>query len=170
VDAEGKPAFPNAGYVMMEAEWNFWTADRVDLDAMQVPEEIKSTLILGTVRRCLPPLKPQIELLHGEREIAPGIWSVPAPGHTPGHMAVCISSGHASALHIADAVLHPLHLEHPSWRNVFDLAQEQAAETRSKILGRAAAVRTNVLAYHFPFPTLGQIVSRGGAWAWEPIP
>lgn len=169
VDAEGRPAFPNARYVMFKDEWEFWTAEHVDLDAMEVPEEIKAALILGTVRRCLPPLKPQIELLEGEVEIAPGIWSIRAPGHTPGHMAVGISSGRDSVLHIADAVLHPLHLEHPAWRNAFDLVQGQAAETRRRILDRAATDRTKTVAYHFPFPTLGHIVSRGAAWAWEPI-
>ena len=71
--------------------------------------------------------------------------------------------------HIADAVLHPLHLEHPAWRNAFDLVQGQAAETRRTILDRAATDRTKILAYHFPFPTLGHIVARGLAWAWEPI-
>ena len=169
VDAEGSPAFPNARYVMFKDEWDFWTAEHVDLEAMKVPEEIKSALILSTVRRCLPPLKPQIELPEAEGEIAPGVWSVRAPGHTPGHMGVMISSGRDSVFHIADAVLHPLHLEHPAWRNAFDLVQDTAAETRRGILDRAATDRTKILAYHFPFPTLGHIVARGLAWAWEPI-
>jgi glyoxylase-like metal-dependent hydrolase (beta-lactamase superfamily II) len=170
VNAEGKPAFPNARYVMWKDEWEFWTSEEPDLSAMQVPDELKNGLILGTARRCLPPLRKQIELVEKESEVVPGVHLLPAPGHTPGHIAVAISSGSNSVLHIVDAVLHPIHMEQPAWRTSFDLAQDQAAETRRRLLDRAAADRTKVMAYHFPFPTLGQVVvARGrGGWQWEP--
>ena len=166
---EDRPAFPNARYVMWKSEWEFWTSDEPDLSAMQLPGELKSGLLLGTARRCLPPLRKQIELVEKEAEILPGIHLVPAPGHTPGHAAVAIFCGSDSLLHIADAVLHPIHMEQPAWRTAFDLEQDRAGETRRRLLDRAAADRTKVMAYHFPFPTLGQVVSRSaGGWQWEP--
>ena len=55
-------------------------------------------------------------------------------------------------LDIADAVLHPLHLEHPSRRNIFDLDEDVAMITRRKLLDRTAVEKISVLAYHFPFP------------------
>jgi len=55
----------------------------------------------------------------------------------------------------ADAVLHPLHLEHLAWRNAFDLNQDDIAITRRRLFDRAAADNAMVLAYHFPFRTLG---------------
>jgi len=169
INAEGRPAFPNARYVMWKAEWDFWTSERLDLSAMMVPEDLKQNLIVGTARRCLPPLEQQIELLEKETDIVPGVRAVPAPGHTPGHMVVSIESGRESVFHLADAVIHPLHLEQPSWQTVFDLDQDQAARTRRQILDRAAADRMNVLAYHFPFPGLGRVISRGTpGWVWEP--
>ncbi|MEJ2009451.1 MAG: MBL fold metallo-hydrolase [Acidobacteriota bacterium] len=169
VDAEGKPAFPNARYVMWKEEWEFWTSEAPDLSAMRIPAEIKTGLILGTARRCLPPLRRQIELVEKESEIVPGIRVLPAPGHTPGHVAVAISSGRDSVLHIADAVLHPILLEQPTWRTAFDLVQDRAAETRKRLLDRAAIDQTKVMAYHFPFPTLGRLAFRqAGGWQWEP--
>ncbi len=93
VDAEGKPAFPNARYMMWKDEWEFWTSENPDLSAMQVPEELKTGMILGTARRCLPPLRPQMELIEKESEVLPGIHLLRAPGHTPGHAALAISSG-----------------------------------------------------------------------------
>lgn len=169
VDSEGKPAFPNARYLMWKDEWEFWTSEAPDLGSMQVPEELKTGLILGTARRCLPPLRKQIELVEKESEVVPGIHLLPAPGHTPGHAAVAIASGRDSVLHIADAVLHPILMEQPAWQTAFDLAQDQAAETRRRLLDRAAADRTKVMAYHFPFPTLGRVLSRGAdGWQWEP--
>ncbi len=170
VDAEGKPTFPNARYLMWKDEWEFWTSQEPDLSAVQLPEEIKTGLILGTARRCLPPLRQQIELVEKESEVVPGIHVLPAPGHTPGHTAVAVSSGRDSVLHIADAVLHPILMEQPAWRAVFDLDQDRAAETRRQLLDRAAADKTKVMAYHFPFPTLGQVISRrAGGWQWEPV-
>jgi glyoxylase-like metal-dependent hydrolase (beta-lactamase superfamily II) len=84
-------------------------------------------------------------------------------------MTVAISSGNDVVLHIADAVLHPIHLEQPEWQNVFDLVKDKAAETRRLILDRAAAERLKLMAYHFPFPTLGRVVARGTrGWHWEP--
>jgi glyoxylase-like metal-dependent hydrolase (beta-lactamase superfamily II) len=168
VDGEGKPAFPNARYVMWKDEWNFWTAEKIDLAGMNVPGEIKA-LLLDSARRALPPIKPQIDLLERETEIVPGVHAVSAPGHTPGHMALIISSGRSQLLVLADAVLHPMHLEHPDWQTVFDLAQDRAGETRRQLLDRAASDQAKVMAYHFPFPGLGQVVVRGErAWRWEP--
>ena len=169
LEAEGKPAFPNARYLMWKDEWQFWTSEEPDLSAMPVPEELKTGLILGTARRCLPPLRKQIELVEKESEVVPGIHLLPTPGHTPGHLAVAVTSGTDSVLHVADAVLHPILMEQPTWRTVFDLEQDRAAETRRRLLDRAAADRTKVMAYHFPFPTLGRVASRrAGGWQWEP--
>jgi glyoxylase-like metal-dependent hydrolase (beta-lactamase superfamily II) len=169
VDSEGKPTFPNARYVMWKKEWDFWTSDNPDLSSINLPEEIKAGLFLATVRHCLPPLRKQIDLIEKESDVVTGIRLLPAPGHTPGHAAVAISSGNDAVLHVADTVMHPMHLEHPDWQNVFDLVQDEAAETRRRILDRAAAERLKIMAYHFPFPTLGRVAARKThGWEWQP--
>jgi glyoxylase-like metal-dependent hydrolase (beta-lactamase superfamily II) len=166
LDAGGKPAFPNARYVMSRTEWDFWTA-RPNLYGTGMDDHVKELLVNCALKN-LPPLKPQMELIEAEKEIAPGIHAIPAPGHTPGHIALVISSAKEQLLHIADAVLHPMHLEHPAWRNVFDLSEDEAAMTRQRLLDRAAADNVNVLAYHFPFPGLGRVTTSGNAWRWKP--
>lgn len=165
LDVAGKPAFPNARYVMSCVEHEFW-AQGPSLDRLALEPFIKD-LMLSSAQRNLPPLEKQLELLAGEAEIAPGIRLLAAPGHTPGHMAVLISSGKEQMLHISDAVLHPVHLAHPDWRAVFDLDPEAAGNTRQKLLDWAAADRIPVLAYHFPYPGHGAILKRGPAWEWE---
>ena len=167
LDTSGKPAFANARYVMSRAEWDFWTSEP-DLRATGMDDHMNELLINCALKN-LPPLKPQMELLEAEKEIAPGIQAISAPGHTPGHLALVISSAKEQLLHIADAALHPIHLEHPSWRNVFDLSEDGAVLTRQRLLDRAAADNVNVLAYHFPFPGLGRVTSTGNAWRWEPL-
>lgn len=165
LDASGQPAFPNARYVMSRTEWEFWNDPTVLHDAAM--DEHMKQLLVGCVQKNLPPLKERIELLDGEEEIVPGVQAISAPGHTPGHIALLISSSNAQLLHMSDAVLNPLHMENPTWRNVFDLNLEDAVSTRQRLLDRAAADKVNVLAYHFPFPGMGRVESKGHAWKWE---
>jgi glyoxylase-like metal-dependent hydrolase (beta-lactamase superfamily II) len=167
LDNEGKPAFPNARFVMSKKEWDFWISGP-DLSRMGLDDHTKA-LLVGCAQKNLPPLKAQIDLIDSEKEVVSGVHAIPAPGHTPGHLAIAISSGKKQLLHMVDAVLHPLHLEHPSWRNIFDLSEDGAVRTRQKLLNRAVAENADVLAYHFPFPGLGHIATnRNGAWKWEP--
>jgi glyoxylase-like metal-dependent hydrolase (beta-lactamase superfamily II) len=166
LDAAGQPAFPNARYVMSRTEWDFWNDPSALHDSAM--DQHMQQMLVGCAQKNLPPLKARIELLDGEKEIVPGIQVLPAPGHTPGHIALLISSSRAQLLHMSDSVLNPLHMEHPTWRSIFDLAPEVAAETRRGLLDRAAAEKVNVLAYHFPFPGMGRVESKGHAWSWEP--
>ena len=164
----GRPAFPNARYVMAEQEWEFWTGSQTSLRAMDVPEPVKRKTI-EDARRCLHALRFQVELLSRETEIVPGVTVLPAPGHTPGHTALLLSSGGEQLLNIADAALHPLHLDHPEWRSALDVAPECAVATRRQLLSRAAADSMQLLAFHFPFPSLGRVQpGTSGGWHWSP--
>jgi glyoxylase-like metal-dependent hydrolase (beta-lactamase superfamily II) len=168
VDATGALAFPNARYVMWKDEGEFWTQEQPNLGPMPVDEHIKR-LLVDYAHQQLPPIKGHLELIYRETEIVPGIHAVPAPGHTPGHMALAIVSGKEQLLHIADTVLHPILMERPHWYPTFDLLAEQAATTKRRILDRAAVDKALVLAYHFPFPGLGRVVRQGAGWQWQPI-
>jgi glyoxylase-like metal-dependent hydrolase (beta-lactamase superfamily II) len=167
INAEGKPAFPNANYFMWKEEWDFW-ASEPDLTQLKVVEHIKQT-ILKSARRNLPLIKNQLDLIDHEIEILPGIHAISAPGHTPGHMALVISSGGEHLLCAADTVLSPIHLEQPDWCPDFDFEPRQAAASKHKIFDKAAAEKSIVYAYHFPFPSLGYVIKKGEAWQWKPI-
>jgi glyoxylase-like metal-dependent hydrolase (beta-lactamase superfamily II) len=164
IDAEGKPAFPRARYVMWKEEWNFWTSEQAEnkLDG-------HGLLFLAFARRDLPPIEPQLDLIDHEGEILPGIRAVAAPGHTPGHMALAISSRGEQLLYISDVILHPINLEQPEWCSIFDFAPDQAASTRRRLLDKAAVEKSLVLACHFPFPGLGRVVQKGKSWLWQPV-
>ena len=164
-DVEGKPAFPNARYVMWQDEWDFWTSGQAE----KMLDEHSSEVLMKFARENLPPIQGQLDLVDHETEIVPAIRAVAAPGHTPGHMALAISSENEQLLYISDTALHPIHLERPEWCAVVDLAPEQVVATRHKLLDRAAAEKALVLAFHFPFPGLGHVVQKGEAWQWQPI-
>jgi glyoxylase-like metal-dependent hydrolase (beta-lactamase superfamily II) len=167
LNAEGKPAFPNAHYFMTKEEWEFWESEP-DLKQLKVDEHIKQ-IILTSAHRILPTIKNRLSLIEGEIEILPGISAVSAPGHTPGHMALSISSGNDRLLDVSDTVLSPIHLEKPDWIPVFDFNPEQAAVSKYKIFDRAAADKTWVFAFHFPFPSIGHVIKKEKGWQWKPI-
>jgi glyoxylase-like metal-dependent hydrolase (beta-lactamase superfamily II) len=163
-----RPTFPNARYVMAEAEWDFWNSSSVDLRGMRVSEEARTAIRL-IARQCLQTLRHQIELIDRETEVAPGVRALPAPGHTPGHLALLLSSEGRQLLNLGDAAVHPLHLQHPEWENGFDLEPELALATRRSLLERATADRMPVMAFHFPFPSIGRVAARAqGGWSWTP--
>jgi len=167
IDSEGKPAFPNARYIMWKDEWDFWTS-KPNLAALDIGESDKEWII-KYARDHLLPIQDQLDLVDHETEIVPGIWAVAALGHTPGHMAVSIISDNKQLLCISDAVIHRIHLEQPDWYTRYDLAPEQVITTRRQLLDRATTEKALVHAFHFPFPGLGYVIQKGDGWQWQPI-
>ncbi len=164
-DGEGKLTFPDARYVMWKSEWDFWTSGQAET---KLDEHVRERQ-LKFARKNLPPIQGRLELVDREIEIASGIRALAAPGHTPGHMALTISSRGEQLLCISDVVLHPIHLEHPEWCAGTDFSPSQVVATRRRLLSIAAARNALVLVFHFPFPGLGHVSQSGDAWQWQPI-
>ncbi len=167
IDSAGKSVFPKARYVMWKGEWDFWTSDP-DLSSLHVDEHLKQ-LLPTFAQNCLPPIQEQLTLIDGETEIVPGIRAFPSPGHTPGHIALSISSGGEQLLCGADLMILPISLEHPEWYAAVDLDSERVVAARREFFSKAADEKALVFAFHFPFPGLGHIVEKGDAWQWQPI-
>jgi glyoxylase-like metal-dependent hydrolase (beta-lactamase superfamily II) len=161
IDSQGKPTFPNARYIMWKDEWDFWTSE-TNLAQRQTEE------IIPFVRIKLLPIQDQLDLIDHEMEILPGIHAVPAPGHTPGHMVLTISSDTEQLLYISDALIHPIHLQQPDWYSLYDIKPEQAVATKRQLLDRVVAEKALVFAFHFPFPGLGYVIQKGKSWQWQP--
>jgi glyoxylase-like metal-dependent hydrolase (beta-lactamase superfamily II) len=160
LNSSGQLAYPNAVFYLLREEWNFWMSDA----SAAAPR-----FFVDFARTNLEPVKDRVVLLSNDQEILPGIRAVAAIGHTPGHMAVSVTSGSAQLLHVADTVIYPWHLERPDWVPVFDLVPEEAAKTKRRIFDRAAAEGCLVFAHHFPpFPATGHIARTPSGWEWEP--
>ncbi len=159
----GKSAFPDARFIMWKDEWNFWNSDEAELRL-----EHSKEVLLGFARKNLPPIRGQVDLVEHEKEIVPGICAIAAPGHTPGHMALSISSEGEKLLCVSDAFLHPIHVEQPEWHAVVDFDPVQVAETRRRLLGIATREKALVFAFHFAFPGLGFVTWSEKGWRWQP--
>jgi glyoxylase-like metal-dependent hydrolase (beta-lactamase superfamily II) len=162
LDSSGQLVFPNAQYFIHEDEWEFWMSEAAATSA--------PAAMVTVARHNLTPLEQQLTRIADGFEILPGIRVIATPGHTPGHIALAITSGDQHVLHISDVVLSPLHLEHPTWRPVFDMLPEQAAVSKQRIFDLAAEQHALVFAHHFlPFPNVGYIRKAGEGWYWQPL-
>jgi glyoxylase-like metal-dependent hydrolase (beta-lactamase superfamily II) len=162
----GVPVFPNARFYVGRDEWAFWMSTP-DLRALHAEEFVKQMLI-ATAQRKLGAIEGNVELVDDEQEFLHGIRALAAPGHTPGHMALVLSSNGSQLLCLADTVLHPLHIEMPEWYASVDFDPEQTISTRHRLLAIATNEKALVHAYHFPFPALGYIALKGERRQWQP--
>jgi len=165
-DAEGKPIFSNARYIISRGEWEFWTWEP-NLASLR-EDSFKQAQIMK-VRKNLLPIQNRFNIIDYETEILPGIKAIAAPGHTPGHMMLAISSGNEQLLCTFDVTHYPFQLEQPDWYFVGDIIPERAVLTRRQVLNRASTDKVLVMACHFPFPGLGHIMKDGEVWTWQPI-
>jgi glyoxylase-like metal-dependent hydrolase (beta-lactamase superfamily II) len=157
----GELSFSNARYLMGTTEYEFWTSD-----------ENLSTLSEGMARfarKNLPAIQEHLKLVEGGEEILPGIQAIESFGHTPGHMGLEIQSEGEVFLHLADAALHELNIEHPQWYAPVDMQPERMVATRYQVLERAATSGAKVLFYHFSFPSIGYVVRDEDTWRWRSI-
>ena len=163
----GKPAFPNARYMMLRKEWDYWTSNP-NLAELPVDESFKQGM-LACAQKNLSGVQSQLDLVHPGAEIAPGITAIAAFGHSPGHMALEIVSAGQRLLFVADAVVLPLHLQFPETIGVTDHVPSEVVATRIKLLEKAAREESLVSTSHFQFPGVGYAVPMGDRWQWRPI-
>jgi glyoxylase-like metal-dependent hydrolase (beta-lactamase superfamily II) len=152
--------FPHARHVICRTEYQYWTSGRIPGDFAWMGELARQHLI---------PIEQAglLDLVEGEQEVAPGIHIFPAPGHTPGHMAIWLTSGSQHAIFVADAVLGETNFAHPDWTSAFDTDRTQAARTRRQLLDAAARDAAIVAGYHLWGP--GTAERYGGAYRWHPL-
>ncbi len=165
IDRAGSPVFPAARVLLSRSEWDFWMEGEAE---GALPGET-GAFLLGFARQTLPKLQQCLELIHDEGELASGVRYLSAPGHTPGHLAVELSSRSQRLLVVGDLVLHPLHVAHPEWYSVVDSDPALVEQTRRAFLAQAAGGDCLIHAFHFPFPGLGRLSAHDSGWSWTSI-
>src|ERR1700742_3337434 len=165
-DKDNELIFPNAEIMVPDAEWGFWMDD-ANLNA--APSDLKLTF--RNQRRVFADIARNVTRFAPGTEVASGIVTLPAPGHTPGHTVFAIHSGDQSLLVLGDTAQHPaIFARHPNWEAAFDIDGGAALPTRKKLFDRAAADRMLVTGYHFPFPAIGHLVKTASGYEHVPLP
>ncbi|GBD50453.1 MBL fold metallo-hydrolase [Methylopila sp. Yamaguchi] len=165
--ADGGKAFPRATVFAPKADWDFFVLSDPDLSYMPVPEDFRSRFA-AAIKSSVKPAMSDVELYEAGAEIAPGLTSIVASGHTPGMATFLVHSGNDHLLLTADLAYHPVvNVDNP-WLPGPDRDMGAALASRRRIFDRAAADRIPVLAFHFPFPGLGRMLKTDGGYAWVP--
>jgi len=164
-DKDNDLVFPNAEITVPEAEWNFWMDD-ANMNAAAA--DLKLTF--RNQRRIFSDIARNVTRFKTGADVAPGIVTLAAPGHTPGHTVVAVHSGDQSLLVLGDTAQHPaVFARHPDWQAAFDIDGGAAVATRKRLFDRAAADRMLVTGYHFPFPACGHLVKTISGYEHVPV-
>jgi glyoxylase-like metal-dependent hydrolase (beta-lactamase superfamily II) len=144
-------AFPNARFLVRDAEWANW-AGKNDPTGMYAETEAA--------------IKDRVDLLDADTNVAPGVSIVSTPGHTPGHTSVVIASGTARAIVLGDVLHCPVQLEEEEWGCVFDVDPALARATREKLLAELEGSGTVAAGGHFSDFTFGSCMRGEGRRTW----
>jgi len=165
-DKDNGLVFPNAEIMVPAAEWSYWMDDA---NMSAAPADLHLTFL--NQRRIFADIASQVTRFEPNKEVAPGVEALPAPGHTPGHTVFAVHSGAQSLLVLSDTAQHPaVFARHPDWQAAFDIDGDAAIATRKRLFDRAAADRMLVTGYHFPFPACGHLIKTASGYEHVPVP
>lgn len=122
----GQPVYPNAVLHVARAELEAWR-NGTGLG--------KRDAVRPIALNALKAYESRIQLFEHGDSILPGVQSLAATGHTPGHSAFLVT-GSSTCLYIAGDILHcgPVQLRDPSVSSGFDADPAAAAATRTRVL------------------------------------
>ncbi len=159
----GEKAFPFAELWVAEEEAAYWLDP--DLPG-RAPDRMQATL--ASAVRSLRAYEDRTTRFAAGREIAPGITSVPLPGHTPGQTGFLVESRGERLLIWADIIhVAAIQFARPDWTIAFDVNGAEAAQTRRRIFERAVAETLPVAGMHLPFPGFGRVVRAGEGYVYQ---
>ena len=165
--ADGSMAFPNAQIMVPAKDWEFWMSDENAAKA-QSNEMMKG--YFANVKKIYTGIESKVTKFDWDKEVAPGITSIAAPGHTPGHTAFAVASGGSKVLIQSDVTNIPeFFLRNPDWHVAYDFDPELAQKTRHKFYDMASAEKATVVGFHFPFPAVGHVEKDGKGYRLIPV-
>lgn len=160
MSAQNARNFPNARLYISQADYEYWT-DPAKVSAAALKP------FLDQARRNLVPNRDRIQFVKDGEEFIPGIHAIATPGHTVGHTIFMIDSAGKQLCFIGDLTHHQhLLMEKPLTEFAYDTDPRQSAQTRIRMLNMLAANRTLLLAYHFPWPGIGNVAKMGDGFRY----
>lgn len=152
-DGQLVPRFPNARHLIGRADWE-GNPRRDEPDGDLVTR-------LGAIAAL-----DLLDLVAGDREIAPGITIIHTPGETPGHSIVRVTSGGANFYALGDLFHHFCEITHLDWHSPWVEPIAMRA-SRERFLAEAVPQDATIVYTHELFPYWGRIVREGEGYRWE---
>jgi glyoxylase-like metal-dependent hydrolase (beta-lactamase superfamily II) len=144
------PTFPNARYLMPEADYRFFAPDGPGSD------DARRILFEDSIL----PVAGQTELWADDLQVSESLRLRPAPGHTPGSSVLWLDAG-KPAVFVGDLTHCPIQIPRPDDPCAFDVDAAAAVVTRHRVFTEAARARAAVIPAHYPGHGGATIVARG---------
>jgi glyoxylase-like metal-dependent hydrolase (beta-lactamase superfamily II) len=152
-DGQLVPRYTNARVLLGRADWENASEEHLEPEQRARIRTIKEAGLL--------------ELVDGKREVVPGVTMIPAPGESPGHSVIRVSSSGEELYAVGDLFHHGAEVEHLDWI-VSWAEREQMEASRRKLLDAVASTDALVVFTHENFPPWGRIVGdEGSGYRWQ---
>jgi len=144
-DGVWRPTFPNARYIVHEAEWK----------AALEPDPRSAAAYRG---EDFLPLEKEglLELVGDSRDLGDGVSVVRTGGHTGGHLMVVVESGGETAVYPADLIPSRYHVRLPYVAGI-DLFPLEVIEEKKKLLERAEQENWLLILDHDVLGNVGRV-------------
>jgi len=155
VDGEWVPTFPNARYLLVKKEYDYWAGEPPDGYGDIMGDSVQPVVDAGLV-----------DFVDWEHLVAEGVQLEPTPGHTPGHCSIHLTSAGHEALITGDCIHHPCQMTRTDWCSSADFDQTAGQATRESLLANYVDSDVLIIGTHFATPTAGHIKAHadGGYW------
>lgn len=162
----GEYVFSKAKVMVPSVEHGFWMDDAKMAAA---PAGMKGAF--ENVRRTFAQMPAgMLQRFEPGTEVLPGIKSVAAFGHTPGHTLFEVVSAGQTFTFVGDLTNVPaLFARNPDWAVTFDMDAEAARKVRREVFQRITASGAMLGGFHFPFPAFGKMAASGNGYAFQAI-
>ncbi len=164
-DAENgspEPMFPRARYLAPSADWEHWQANSDPANEHHLKafgDNVVPLKELGV-----------LELVSGEVSVAPGVRTLPTPGHTPGHQSIFVESGSERGIVTGDVFHSSAQFTHPQWSHRADIYRVLARKSRRQLLERMLPGVTVASGHLAHGSNLGVVANVQGRRMWRAFP
>lgn len=142
------PTFPNARYLVQ----------RLDLAEASFPNErTRATFYTHNWQPLID--HGQLEIVDGPQQVATGVRTDVAPGHTAALQMVWVESDGESLLFLGDACSWAAHINRLAWVPAFDIYPQTSIETKRRIAQEALKRNTLLIFQHDAQIVTGRLVS-----------
>jgi glyoxylase-like metal-dependent hydrolase (beta-lactamase superfamily II) len=163
----GKRLFVNADVYVDHRDADFWLSAK---EEAAHPE--RKTTFQQSHQTVDPYVKAgKLKTFDGATKLFPGISSLPAYGHTPGHSAYLIESKGKRLILWGDTIHYAeAQFADPTISIEYDVNHDAAIASREQLLSETASDGDLVGGAHISFPGLGHVKVEGKGYQWVALP
>jgi glyoxylase-like metal-dependent hydrolase (beta-lactamase superfamily II) len=151
------PTFPKARYIFSREEYARYAPENRTRQPPPFLDVFEDSV--------LPVIEAgQAEFISGVSAVHELLTAYPAPGHTPGHIAIRAGRAPETGIFLGDIIHNPIQIAEPDLNSAFCENPAQARASRRRLLEEAAAENHLLVPGHFCAPYIGRVRPSGAGF------